>query len=88
MEKNKQTAVEWLVNEFNQKIDYIPVNKWDMIRDIIKQALAIEKEQIKADYNQGYRDGESDAVDIHFVNMDVSMFANAENYYDETYNKE
>jgi len=42
----KQTAVEWLVNELNQKIDFIPIHKWDEIRDIIQQAKAMEKEQI------------------------------------------
>jgi hypothetical protein len=42
----KQTAVEWLVNELNQKIDFIPMDKWDMIRDIVQQAKEIEREQI------------------------------------------
>ncbi len=45
MEQVKQTAVEWLVNELNQKIDFIPMDKWDMIRDIVQQAKAMEKEQ-------------------------------------------
>jgi hydrogenase maturation factor HypE len=43
---NKQTAVEWLVKELNQKIDFIPLEKWDMIRDIIQQAKELEKEQM------------------------------------------
>jgi len=42
----KQTAVEWLVEQLNEKIDFIPLDKWDMIRDIIQQAKAMEKEQI------------------------------------------
>ena len=41
-----QTAVEWLVKELNNKIDYIPINYWDFLREIIQQALKIEKEQI------------------------------------------
>lgn len=41
----KQTAVEWLVDELNKKIDFIPLNKWDEIRDIVQQAKEIEKEQ-------------------------------------------
>ena len=42
----KQTAVEWLVKELNQKIDFIPMNKWDEIRDIVQQAKEMEKQQI------------------------------------------
>lgn len=43
--ENKQTAVEWLVSELNQKIDFIPIDKWDMIRDIVQQAKEMEKMQ-------------------------------------------
>ena len=42
----KQTAVEWLIQELNQKIDFIPMDKWDMIRDTIEQAKEMEREQI------------------------------------------
>ena len=42
---SKNTAVEWLVDELNKKIDFIPLNKWDEIRDIVQQAKAMEKEQ-------------------------------------------
>ena len=41
----QQTSVEWLVSELNQKIDFIPIDKWDMIRDIVQQAKQMEKEQ-------------------------------------------
>jgi hypothetical protein len=47
MNNGKQTAVEWLVKELNQKIDFIPLEKWDMIRDIIQQAKEMEKKQIE-----------------------------------------
>ena len=53
MDKNKQTAVEWLIGDLNQKIDFIPMDKWDMIRDIIQQAKAMEKEQIIDACNYG-----------------------------------
>jgi hypothetical protein len=53
---SKQTAVEWLVSELNQKIDFIPMDKWDMIRDIIQQAKAMEKEQIEDAYWDGGED--------------------------------
>ena len=42
---SKQTAVEWLVEELNQKIHIIPMDKWNMIRDIVQQAKEMEKEQ-------------------------------------------
>ena len=41
----KQTAVEWLLKKLNQEIDYIPLNKWDVISDIIQEALAMERDQ-------------------------------------------
>lgn len=44
MEK-KQTAIEWLITTLNDKIDYIPIEKWDMFREIIQQALEMEKKQ-------------------------------------------
>jgi hypothetical protein len=71
--ENKQTAVEWLVNELNQKIDFIPMDKWDIIRDIVQQALAMEKEQIIDAWKnaEGYND---------LTNENL-----AEQYYNETY---
>ena len=56
--ENKQTAVEWLVKELNQKIDFIPMDKWDMIRDIVEQAKAMEKEQIVRAFGYEEIDGE------------------------------
>jgi hypothetical protein len=53
----KQTAVEWLVEQLNEKIDFIPLDKWDMIRDIIQQAKAMEKEHIGRAYQEGLIDG-------------------------------
>jgi len=49
----KQTAVEWLVKKLNQEIEYIPLNKWDVISDKIQEALAMEKEQIMEAYKDG-----------------------------------
>ena len=42
----QQTAVELLVKELNKIIDFIPMDKWDEIRDIVQQAKEMEKEQI------------------------------------------
>jgi hypothetical protein len=67
----KQTAVEWLVNELNQKIDFIPMDKWDMIRDIVQQAKEMEKEQIIKFANDFLFHDDTDLT--------------AEQYYNETY---
>ena len=42
----KQTAVKLLVKELNKMIDFIPMDKWDKIRDIVQQAKEMEREQI------------------------------------------
>lgn len=67
----KQTAVEWLVNELNQELNYIPIAQWDRIRDIIQRAKEMEKEQLK----KAYCDGNPQFDDC------------AEEYYNETYEK-
>jgi hypothetical protein len=68
-----QTAVEWLVNELNQKIDFIPMEKWDIIRDIVQQALAMEKEHLMMAFNDGR------------VNAGLKLNRTSEQYYNETY---
>ena len=74
METKKQTAVEWLVGDLNQKIDFIPMDKWDMIRDIVQQAKAMEKEQIEDSWKDGMK-------------SDNGHFGTFEQYYTSTYNK-
>jgi hypothetical protein len=69
--ETKVTAVDWLVEELNQKIDFIPMDKWDMIRNIVQQAKEMEKEQME----QAYWDG--------CINWDSEK--EAEQYYKETY---
>ena len=70
------TAVEWLIKELNQKIDFIPMDKWDKIRDIVQQAKEMEKQQIK---------------DAHLIGLITSMemeaTKQAEEYYNETFKK-
>ena len=46
MSNNKQSSVEWLVKELNQKIDFIPMNRWDEIKEVIEKAKAMHKEEI------------------------------------------
>ena len=74
MENKKLTAVEWLVNQLNEKIDFIPMHKWDMIRDIVQQAKAMEKEQIENAYGDG-------------LNAHRTNFCNREEYYNKKFKK-
>jgi hypothetical protein len=77
METNKRvTAVEWLIEELNQKIDFIPMDKWDMIRDIVQQAKTKEKGQMIDAFGVGCQ-VESTRL-IGYQGM-------AEQYYNETY---
>lgn len=64
MSENKQTAVEWLVDQVEDFLGLLPV-------DLIQQAKAMEKEQIKDAFHkcsQKFFDNEE-----------------AEQYYKETY---
>ena len=69
----KQTAVEWLVRTLNENIEFIPLDKWDEIRDVVQQALAMEKEQIM----DAYLDGCNDIRQDKYMGM--------HEYYNETY---
>jgi len=74
MSSKKKTAVEWLIGDLNQKIDFIPMDKWDMIRDIIQQAKAMEKEQIGNAYVKGQSDCDM-----------FTMESEVEQYYNDTF---
>ena len=78
--QNTQTAVEWLVKQLNQKIDFIPMDKWDEIKDIVQQAKQMEKEQIKKANMDGYIEG------CTYLSFDHRP-KTTEEYYNQTYNK-
>lgn len=71
---SKQTAVEWLVIELNQMINVIPMEKWDVIRDIVQEAKEMEKAQIINTFK--------DAQVLHTMNDQMR----GEQYFNETYN--
>ena len=75
----QQTAVEWLVKELNQKIDFIPINKWDEIKDIVNQAKAMEKEQIIDSFGVGCQVESTRLIGYQDI---------AEQYYNETFKSE
>jgi len=91
--KNKQTAVEWLVEQLRQ-FAFDPNHHLGLgdirltqgqIDELQEQAKEMEKQQKINAYNQGYRDGEIDAHNPTNISKDISEFSNAENYYNETY---
>ena len=65
----KQTAVEWLVEQFEESYSYIN----EIFKETIEQAKAMEKEQMVNCYEQAYRDG--------YIDNGKS----GEQYYNETY---
>ena len=73
----KQTAVEWLAEQFDNIVELYP-SEWEKINNAIQKAKAMEKEQIKSAFNNGmnnstdYFDGVTDEN---------------EQYYNETYKK-
>ena len=75
--ENKQTAVEWLVEQINPDIKTMQGN---IIQDLLEQAKQMEKEQIEDAHIEGQR-----VFDKH----PHTQWTNdqAEQYYTETYGK-
>jgi hypothetical protein len=78
MSDKQQTAVEWLVKELNQKIDFIPLDKWDMIMDIIQQAKEMEKKQIAKAFDDG-------DYNYHYSRKTGNDFEDGQEYFNEIY---
>jgi hypothetical protein len=79
MRNKKQTAVEWLINEFSEilgPLETKPIQDLLMV-DAIKQAKEMEKQQIINACDVGFDDGCGFIEDI--------KYKNAEQYYKETY---
>lgn len=52
----KQTAVEWLAEQFDNIVELYP-SQTEQINNAIDQAKAMEKEQIIEAHNSGYSEG-------------------------------
>lgn len=74
------TAVEWLEIEI-KKFNTVITREYLLL--LIKKAIEMEKQQIKDAYNQGYRDGDDDSS-----GKDISLYNDADLYYNEIYKKE
>jgi hypothetical protein len=66
-----KTAVQWLIESINKKIDLTTLKYWDEIDAIVQRAKEVEKEQIVEAFNDGALDG----------------LQLGEQYYKFTYNK-
>lgn len=71
--ETKQTAVEWFVDLFKDEPRFLNEFSLD-----IKQAKEMEKQQIIDSWDNGYETG---------YGYLSSKFDNAEQYYNETFNK-
>lgn len=45
MEEIRQNSVELLVKQINQILEYVPLNRWDKIRDVCQQAKEMHKKE-------------------------------------------
>ena len=86
----KQTAVEWLVKELNKMIDFIPMDKWDKIRDIVQQAKEMEKKQIINSHVTGIIEPliMKNYKGLSVDEIKVEITKQAEQYYNETFKNE
>jgi hypothetical protein len=70
----KETAVEFLVDEFKEKLIGHNLPEW--VEKIIEQAKAMEKEQMKALYT------------MHIVDTRTMELYDFDEYYNETFKSE
>ena len=79
MSNNKQTAVEWLIEQIDNK-DMGEIPLW--IYNFCEQAKEMEKQQIKDAYGVGHNEGCS------YMTDGKTEFKDAEQYYNEKYGKD
>lgn len=74
--ENKQTAVEWIESKLNsvKPTDFCSLQD---VKDWVKQAKQMEKEQIMDAYESGIKDDDGYGV----------MLNNSEQFYNDTYVK-
>jgi hypothetical protein len=90
-----KTAIEWFVGYLKnikvKELSFIRqdlnIHEQNILNDIIEQAKEMEKEHIIEAYEQGYRDGETNLNTVNY-GIDISKFADAKIYYNETFKSE
>ena len=79
-----KTAMQQLLNNLKGSVWYT----YDEIEQlIIDEMMPTERQQIIDAFNEGYREGESDAAGM-IANDDVSQYDNANLYFNQTYGNE
>ncbi len=78
----KQTAVEWLSEQFDSIVELYP-SQFERVNRALLQAKEMEKEQIEDAYETGFADAWDDAR-----YDDEPKYATAEQYYNETFKSE
>lgn len=80
----KQTAVEWLAKELYEKFEMKGDGK--VFDELLNQAKAMEKDQIKSSFNKGHSNGYSNGL-MYIEGEDFHTFANSDAniYYNETF---
>ena len=61
----KQTAVEWLIEQYEKGIQYNPLEKdgYSNARNkLIEEAKEMENQQLKEKYDNGYANGQMDLI--------------------------
>ena len=77
----QQTAVEWLVEEFKEKLTGNNLPNW--VLDVIQQAKEMEKEQIVTTWNTAHQAGRFEGKGIAEENWQTF-----ESYWKETFKSE
>jgi len=79
MSNNKQSSsIDWLVKELNQKIDFIPMSKWDEIKEVIGQAKAMHNKEVVDFVEDWYCNGP-------LLGGGVNLVETIEKHYNETF---
>jgi len=82
LESKFQEYVNWIRNKNDAKQYTI----FELFEDF-EIAKKNHKNEIKIAYNQGYREGLEDVGSCWLTDKDVAEYSNAENYYNENFNK-
>jgi hypothetical protein len=68
-----KTAVQWLIESINKKIDLTTLKYWDEIDAIVQQAKEVEKEQIVDAFDNGTKE------------WNPIEYSDGQHYYTSTY---
>jgi flagellar biosynthesis/type III secretory pathway protein FliH len=81
VEQPNQELFNYLANELNV------IALQTEMQEIEAIVLKNHEQQIKDAYNQGYREGLEDVGSCWLTDKDVAECSNADDYYNETFNK-